>query len=84
MKSLLEKAKDDKKDPDLTMLEARNTHVDNYRSLVELTAGKQLRSVLPVNPNSLKIIKLMMMRSNKGEGKIRRNKTSIMINTQRK
>ena len=55
MKSLLEKAKVDKKDPHLTMLEARNTPVGNYRSPAELAVGRQLRSVLPVNPNNLKI-----------------------------
>ena len=37
------------------MLEARNTPVDNYRSPAELAVGRQLRSVLPVNPNNLKI-----------------------------
>ena len=51
MKSLLEKAKDDNKDPHLTMLEARNTSVDNYRSSAELAIGRQLRSILPVNPS---------------------------------
>ena len=55
MKSLLEKAKDDNKDPHITMLEARNTPVGNYRSPAELAVGRQLRSVLPVNPNNLKI-----------------------------
>ena len=55
MKSLLEKAKDDNKDPHLTMLEARNTPIDNYRSPAELAVGRQLRSVLPVNPNNLRI-----------------------------
>ena len=55
LKSLLEKAKDDNKDPHLMMLEARNTPVDNYRSPAELAVGKQLRSVLPINPNNLKI-----------------------------
>ena len=55
MKSLLEKAKDDNKDPHLMMLEAKNTPIDNYRSPAELAVGRQLRSVLPVNPNNLKI-----------------------------
>ena len=54
VKSLLEKAKDENKDPHFTMLEARNTPVDNYRSPAELAVGRQLRSVLPVNPNNLK------------------------------
>ena len=54
MKSLLEKAKDDNNDPHLAMLEAKNTPVDNYRSPAELVVGRQLRSVLPVNPINLK------------------------------
>ena len=37
------------------MLETRNTPVGNYRSPAELAVGRQLRSVLPVNPNNLKI-----------------------------
>ena len=52
-KNLLEKAKEDNKDPYLAMLEARNTPVDNYKSLAEITCGRQLRSILPVNPNNL-------------------------------
>ena len=36
MKSLLEKAKDNNKDPHLMVLEARDTSVDNYRSPAEL------------------------------------------------
>ena len=37
------------------MLEARNTTVNNYRSPAELAVRRQLRSVLPVNLNNLKI-----------------------------
>ena len=37
------------------MLEARNTPVDNPRSPAELAVGRQLRSVLPVNSNNLKV-----------------------------
>ena len=55
IKSLLEKAKDNNKDPHLTVLEARNTSVDNYRSPAELAVDIHLRSGLPVNPNNLKI-----------------------------
>ena len=43
VKSLLEKAKDENIDPHFTMLEARNTPVDNYRSPAELAVGRQLR-----------------------------------------
>ena len=84
LEQLFEKAKGDNKDPHPTMLEARNTSAGNYRSPVELEVGRKLRSVLPVNPNNLKIKQLMVMSSKKGQGKIRRNKASIMINTQRK
>ena len=55
MKCLLEKSKDDNIDPHLTMLEARNTPVDNYRSPAELAVGRQLRSFVPVNSDNLKI-----------------------------
>ena len=55
MKSLLEKAKDNNKGPHLTVLEARNTSAGNYRSPTELAIDIHLRSVLPVNPNNLKI-----------------------------
>ena len=55
VKSLFEKDESDNKDPYLTMLEARNTPVDNYRSPAELAVGRQPRSVLSVNPNNLKI-----------------------------
>ena len=55
VKRLLEKAKDDNKNPYFAMLEARNTPAENYRSPAELAVGRQLRSVLPVNPNNLKI-----------------------------
>ena len=84
MKNFFEKATGDNKDPQPTMLEARNTSAGNYRSPVKLEVGRKLRSVLPVNPNNLKIKQLMAMNSKKGEGKIRRNKASIMINSQRK
>ena len=81
MKSSLEKAKDDNKDLHLTMLEARNTPVDNYRSPAELAVGRQLRSILLVNPNNLKI---KTIDDDKFKERRRRNKASIMINTQRK
>ena len=42
VKSLLEKVKDDNKDPHLMMLEAKNTPVNNYRSLAELAVGRQI------------------------------------------
>ena len=53
VKDLLEKAKEDNKDPYLAMLEVRNTPVDNYKSPAELAFGRQLRSILPVSPNNL-------------------------------
>ena len=53
VKALLEKAKEDKKDPHLSILEARNTPVDNYKSPAELVCGRQLRSIIPVSPSNL-------------------------------
>ena len=55
VKDLLEKAKEDNKDPYLAMLEVRNTPVDNYKSPAELAFGRQLRSILPVSPNNLTV-----------------------------
>ena len=52
---MLEKAKYDRKDPHLTILEARNKPVDNYRSPAELAIRRQLRLILPVNANNLKM-----------------------------
>ena len=63
------------KDPHLTMLEARNTPVDNYRSPADLAVGRQLRSVLPVNSNKLKI---KTIDDDEIKEKIRRNKASII------
>ena len=40
VKSLLEQAQDENKDPNLVMLEARNTHADDYRSPAELAVGR--------------------------------------------
>ena len=66
------------------MLEARNTTAENYRSPAELVVGRQLSSVLYANPNNLEIKTMGDDEFKKGEGMIRRNKLSIMINTQRK
>lgn len=54
-KNLPEKEKYDNKDPDLRVLEARNTSVDNYKSPAKLASGKQLWSILPINPNNLTV-----------------------------
>ena len=83
VKSLFEKAKDDNKDPHLKMLGARSTPVDNYRSPAVLAVGRQLRSVLPVNPNNLKI-KTIDDDEFKERRRKDKEKQSIMINTQRK
>ena len=45
VKDLLEKAKEDNKDPYLAMLEERNTPVNNYKSPAELAFGRQHRSI---------------------------------------
>ena len=41
-KNLLERAEEDNKDPYLTMLEARNTPVNNYKSPARLACRRQL------------------------------------------
>ena len=55
VKSLMEKARQDNRDPYLAMLEFRNTPVDNYKSPAELACGRQLRSIIPVNKSCLKV-----------------------------
>ena len=54
-KNLMEKAKEDNKDPYLAMLEARNTPVNNCKSPAELVCRRQLQSILPVSPNDLTV-----------------------------
>ena len=46
-KLLMEKAKSDKRDPYLSLLEYRNTPVDSFRSPAQLLMSRRLRSVLP-------------------------------------
>lgn len=46
-KTLLEKAKADKRDPYLSLLEYRNTPVDNFASPAQLLMSRRLRSILP-------------------------------------
>lgn len=46
-KSLMEKAKADQKDPYLSLLEYRNTPVDNFKSPVQLLMSRRTRSILP-------------------------------------
>ncbi|XP_056891953.1 uncharacterized protein K02A2.6-like isoform X2 [Takifugu flavidus] len=46
-KSLMEKAKADKRDPYLSLLEYRNTPVDNFKSPAQLLMSRRLRSILP-------------------------------------
>ena len=68
------------------MLKARNTPVDNYRSPAELDVGwKATKISFTCKCKQLEDKKqLMMISPKKRKGKIRRNKASIMINTQRK
>ena len=54
-KNILEKAKEDNKNPYLAVLEARNTPVDNYESPVKLACRGQVQSILPVSPNNLTV-----------------------------
>ncbi|KAK3749613.1 hypothetical protein QZH41_003226 [Actinostola sp. cb2023] len=53
VKSTLEKAKRDGKDPYLAMLELRNTPVGNYKSPAQLSMGRRLRSILPCTTSHL-------------------------------
>uniref|UniRef100_A0A674EBM2 Gypsy retrotransposon integrase-like protein 1 n=1 Tax=Salmo trutta TaxID=8032 RepID=A0A674EBM2_SALTR len=46
-KSLMDKAKADKRDPYLSLLEYRNTPVDNFKSPAQLLMSRRLRSTLP-------------------------------------
>jgi len=46
-KCLMEKAKADHRDPYLSLLEYRNTPVDNFRSPAQLLMSRRLRSILP-------------------------------------
>ena len=55
VKSCMKKLKMTTKIQALWCWKQKNTPVDNYRSPAELAVGRQLRSVLPVNPNNLKI-----------------------------
>lgn len=53
-KSLLKKASADHKDAYLSLLEFRNTPVDNFRSPAQLLMSRRLRSILPNTPKQLK------------------------------
>ena len=53
VKTILEKAKRDEKDPYLAILEQRNTPVDNYKSPAQLSMGRRLRSIRPSTTNHL-------------------------------
>ena len=53
VKTILEKAKRDGKDPYLAILEQCNTPVDNYKSPAQLSMGRRLRSILPSTTNHL-------------------------------
>ena len=53
IKHLLKKAKADKKDPYLSLLEYRNTAVNNIGLPAQLAMGRRLDSVLPCTPQLL-------------------------------
>ena len=72
------------KDPHLTMLEARNTPVANYRSPVDLAVGRQLRSVLPVNSNKLKTKTIDDDEIKEKKRKDKEKQSTYYTNTQRK
>ena len=52
-KRMLEKAKRDRRDPYLALLEQRNTPVANYKSPAQLSMGRRLRSLLPCTASQL-------------------------------
>ena len=53
IKRLLEKAQSDGKDPYISLLELRNTAVDNLASPAQLLMNRRLKSILPTNPQQL-------------------------------
>ena len=53
IKHLLEKAKNDGKDPYISLLEYRNTSVGNLGSPAQLSMSRRLNSILPTNPAQL-------------------------------
>ena len=54
VKSLLKKAKQDKRDPYLAMLEYRNTPVENLGTPTQLLMGRRTSGLLPTPPSLLK------------------------------
>lgn len=52
-KSLMDKAKADKKDPYISLLEYRNTPVDGFRSPAQLLMSRRLRSILATTSQQL-------------------------------
>ena len=53
IKHLLEKVKSDGRDPYISLLEYRNTSVDNLGSPAQLSMNRHLNSILPTNPAQL-------------------------------
>jgi hypothetical protein len=49
----MDKAKADKKDPYISLLEYRNTPVDGFRSPAQLLMSRRLRSILPTTSQQL-------------------------------
>lgn len=53
-KRILTKAKEDKKDPYLSLLEYRNTPVDGLKSPAQILMSRRLRSILPTTTQQLR------------------------------
>lgn len=53
-KRILTKAKEDKKDPYLSLLEYRNTPVDGLKSPAQILMSRRLRSILPTTTSQLR------------------------------
>ena len=54
LKNIMDKAKADKKNPLISILEYRNTPVDGLASPAQLLMGRELRSILPVTASRLR------------------------------
>jgi hypothetical protein len=80
VKSLLKKAKQDKRDPYLAMLEYRNTPEENLGTPTQLLMGRRTRGFLPTPPSLLKPVK----KSIKNQLRERQNKQKFYYDRQTK
>lgn len=76
----LKKAKQDKRDPYLAMLEYRNTPVENLGTPTQLLMGRRTRGLLPTPPSLLKLVE----KSIKNQLRERQNKQKFYYDRQAK